>query len=398
MKKTYGTLLLASMLTLTLNGKTNLNNSQNTTQAITFEQRIGGREVDVAKSVIVLEDGYLIVGQSKSFSKNRFFDIYVIKIDKNGKKVWSKHLGTKEDEEGNSVIEVDDGFVIVGSSDKLGNDRKSVYLVKISKNGEFIWERAFYSYKYDYYTGSDVIARDNGFMIAATERHPKLFNEQVEAYILSTTKEGQVVGKRRFGGEEEDMANAIINTSGGYIMAGSTESFGHGDEDAYVLKMDPKGNRLWSRAFGGSDDDVAHDIIEVSDGYILVGTTESFGRRYKDVYVVKMNKTGNRVWHKAYGGAKDEEGYSIIEDNGGYIIAGKSESYGETSRSDMYLFKINKNGGLLWERVFGKKQDDAGYDVAATKDGYIIVGEIADERTRDRDVYIVKTDKNGRVK
>jgi glycine cleavage system H lipoate-binding protein len=397
MKKTYGALLLASMLTLTLSGASHLNKSQNTTQAITFEQRIGGHEADVAKSVIVLDDGYLIVGQSKSFSKNRFFDIYVIKIDKNGKKVWSKHLGTKEDEEGNSVIEVDDGFVIVGSSDKLGNDRKSVYLVKISKNGEFVWERAYYSYKYDYYKGNDVIERDNGFMIAATERHPKLFDEQVDVYILSTTKKGQVVGKRRFGGEEEDEANAIINTSGGYIMAGATESFGHGDFDAYVLKMDTKGNRLWSRAFGGSDDDIANDIIEVSDGYMLVGTTESFGRRYKDVFVVKMNKKGNRIWQKAYGGTKDEEGYSIIEDNGGYVIAGKSGSYGESFRSDMYLFKIDKNGGLLWERVFGKKQDDAGYDLAATKDGYIVVGEIEDERTHDSDVYIVKTDKNGRV-
>ncbi|MEA1919128.1 MAG: hypothetical protein U9N52_04760, partial [Campylobacterota bacterium] len=209
---------------------------------------------------------------------------------------------------------------------------------------------------------------------------------------------GQVVGKRRFGGEDEDMANAIIKIEDGYVFAGSTESFGHGDEDAYVLKMDESGKRIWSRAFGGSDDDVAHDIIQVSDGYVLVGTTESFGRRYSDVYVVKMNKNGNRVWHKAYGGSRDEEGYAIIEDNGGYVITGKAASYGEGFRSDMYLFKIDKSGKLLWERVFGKKQDDAGYDLAKTDDGYIVVGEISDERTRDKDVYIVKTNKSGKLR
>ncbi len=396
MKKTYAALLLASMITLTLSATNHAQPSQNT--AITFEQRIGGGDTDSAKSVLVLDDGYLVVGQSRSFTKNRFFNIYIIKLDKNGEKVWSKHLGTKEDEAGNSVVETDDGFVIVGSSDKLGNDRKSIYLVKIQKNGKFIWERAFYSNKYDYYSGNDIVKRKNGFMIAATERHPKLFNEQIDAYILSADKNGQVVGKRRFGGEEEDMANAIIKTSGGFILAGATESFGHGDLDAYVLKMDDRGNRLWSRAFGGSDDDVAHDIIEVSDGYILVGTTESFGRRYSDVYVVKMNKNGNRVWHKAYGGTKDEEGYAIIEDNGGYIITGKAASYNESFRSDMYLFKINKTGALIWERVYGKDQDDAGFDLAKTKDGYIVVGEISDERTRDKDVYIVKTDKNGKVR
>ncbi len=83
MKKSYGALLLASMLSLTLSAASHLNKSQNSVNAITFEQHIGGREVDIAKSVIVLEDGYLVVGQSKSFSKNRFFNVYVIKIDKN---------------------------------------------------------------------------------------------------------------------------------------------------------------------------------------------------------------------------------------------------------------------------------------------------------------------------
>jgi hypothetical protein len=398
MKKTYGTLLLASMITLTLSADKSLKSSQNSTSAITFEKRIGGKESDVAKSVIVLDDAYLIVGKSKSFTKNRFFNIYIIKIDKMGNKIWSKHLGTKEDDEGNAVVQTDDGFVIVGSSDKLGNDRKSIYLVKIQKDGEFVWERAFYSNKYDYYSGNDLVKSADGFMIAATERHPKLFNEQIDAYILSADTDGQVIGKRRFGGGDEDMANSIIRTKGGYLFAGSTESFGHGDIDAYVLKFNDNGERLFSRAFGGKDDDIAYDIIEVADGYVLVGSTESFGRRYSDVYVVKMNKNGNRIWQKAYGGSRDDVGYSIVEDSDGYVIAGKTESYGENYRSDLYMLKISKNGKLLWERTYGKKQDDIGYDIAKTKDGYIVVGEIADERTRDRDVYIVKTNKNGKLR
>jgi hypothetical protein len=398
MKKTYGTLLLASMITLTLSADKSLKSSQNSTSAITFEKRIGGKETDVAKSVIVLDDAYLIVGKSKSFTKNRFFNIYIIKIDKMGNKIWSKHLGTKEDDEGNAVVQTDDGFVIVGSSDKLGNDRKSIYLVKIQKDGEFIWERAFYSNKYDYYSGNDLVKSADGFMIAATERHPKLFNEQIDAYILSADTDGQVIGKRRFGGGDEDMANSIIRTKGGYLFAGSTESFGHGDIDAYVLKFNDNGERLFSRAFGGKDDDIAYDIIEVADGYVLVGSTESFGRRYSDVYVVKMNKNGNRIWQKAYGGSREDVGYSIVEDSDGYVITGKTESYGENYRSDLYMLKISKNGKLLWERTYGKKQDDIGYDIAKTKDGYIVVGEIADERTRDRDVYIVKTNKNGKLR
>jgi len=88
------------------------------------------------------------------------------------------------------------------------------------------------------------------------------------------------------------MANAIITTEGGYVFAGATESFGHGDFDAYVLKMDTHGKRLWSRAYGGRDDDSANDIIEVSDGYILVGTISDERTRDKDVYIIKTDKNG----------------------------------------------------------------------------------------------------------
>ena len=393
MKKIYAVLVLASMLALSLPASTLTTHSKITT----FEKRMGGAEEDIAKSVIVLNDGYLIVGKSRSFTQNRFFDIYIIKIDKQGNKIWSKHLGSKEDEEANAVVETDDGYVIVGSSDKLGNDRKSVYLVKIQKDGELIWERAFFSNKLDYYSGNDIAKREGGFIIASTQHHPKLFNEQVDAYITSTDTNGKVVGTRRYGGEDDDMANAIITTEGGYVFAGATESFGHGGFDAYVLKMDRHGKRLWSRAFGGSDDDSANDIIEVSDGYVLVGTTESFGRRYSDVYVVKIDKNGHRIWHKSYGGSRDEEGYAIVEVEDGYVITGSAASYGEGFRTDLYLFKIDKNGTLLWERIYGKKQDDVGYDLAKTEDGFIVVGTISDERTRDKDVYIIKTDKNGKL-
>lgn len=396
MKKRYLSIVCAGLLTAGALGAQST--SAAAPQPSTYKKLIGGKENDTARSVIVISDGYLVVGKSDSFSTNRDDNIYVIRLDKEGNKVWSKHYGTKEDESAQNVIETADGFVIIGASDKVGNDRRSVYMLKIDKAGTLLWERAYYSNTYDYYDGNDLLQRpDGGFIIAATEKHPKLFNEQIEGYVVSTDAEGRAIGQRRFGGDEEDYLEKIIATEGGYLLAGATESFGHGELDAYVIKIDAAGNRIWSRAFGGTDDDRAHDIIETDDGYMMVGTTDSFGRRYNDVYVVKMNKNGNRIWHKAYGGSKDEEGFAIVADEGGYVIAGKAESYSGGLRSDLYLFKIDENGKLLWERVYGGDEDDVGYDLAVTNDGYIIVGETADNRTRKTDVFIVKTDKNGKV-
>ncbi len=392
MKKRYTTLLLVTLLCLPFEV-----NATEHTQSVQFQKSIGGEDDDIGKSVLVLDDGYLIVGKSKSFSKNRDFDVYAVRIDTTGNKVWSKHYGSKEDDEANAVVATKEGFAMIGSSDKIGNDRKSVYLLQIANNGNPIWERAYYSNTFDYYLGNDLLKSDQGFILAATEKHPKLFNEQVEAYIVATDNEGQVVGRKRFGGDEEDYAEAIIATDGGYIMAGATESFGHGDQDMYVLKMDPHGKRLWSRAFGGGDDDVAYDIIETVDGYVAVGKTDSFGRRYDDLYIVKMNKNGNRIWHRAFGGDKDDVGYSVVEVEDGYVVAGSTESYGDNLRSDMYLIKVSKSGKLMWERTFGQQQDDVAYDLAKTDDGFIVVGEISDNRTRHKDIYIVKTDKRGRT-
>lgn len=366
--------------------------------AVTFEKSIGGKSDDIASSVIVLEEGYLVVGKSKSFSSNFDFNVYVIRLDAFGNKVWSKHFGSSENETANGVVETQDGFTIIGSSDKLGNDRRSLYLLKISKKGQKIWERAFYSYENDYYDGNDIVKTDEGYMVAATEMHPRLFNPEVNAFIVAADEQGMVFGRQRYGGVDEEKANAIIATDDGYVIAGSTDTWGHGDIDAYVFKIDKNGKRLWHNAFGGGDNDIAYDIIETDDGYLMVGKTDSFRLRNDNIYVVKMDREGNRIWHKAFGGEKDDIGYSVVKTEGGYVIAGSSISYGKDLRSDLHLMKINENGRLIWVRTYGGRNSDAAYDVAATDDGFIAVGKISDERTQRKDIYIVKTDKEGRVR
>jgi len=364
---------------------------------ITFDKTYGGKDHDIAKSVIKLNDGYLIAGESKSFHEDRDYNAYIIKIDKKGEKVWSKIYGGKDDEYINAITKFGDNFVFVGSTKSYNVRNRSFYFVNIDKDGKVNWEKTYYRYDRDYYYGNDIIADGQNLIVAGVEKHLEFFNAKIDPMIFKINSDGDKVWHKYYRGKDEDRANAIINTKDGYILAGETETYGHGDFDAYVVGVDKKGKREWFHAYGGKDDEVANDIIETKDGYILVGSTDSFGLNYKDVYVVKIDKRGKTIWQYNYGGRYDDIGYAITKSpDGGFVIVGKTET--RRNGDDLYLFKIDKNGKMKWSRTYGGESDDVGYDIVTTEDGYLIVGDKKTDRSRDSNVWVLKTDLKGKKK
>jgi len=195
--------------------------------------------------------------------------------------------------------------------------------------------------------------------------------------------------------------DTIAFDSDGYIFAGKTESIGQGDFDAYLVKLNKKGERVWHGAYGGKDDDVAYDVEILKDGYLIVGSTDSFDLRRDDVYVAKIDKSGKLLWQNTYGGNRDDQGYAVTKsEDGGFVVVGRSESFARSRRNgfDLYIFKIDANGKLKWEHTYGGESDDAGYDIVSTDDGYLIVGDKKSRLSRDSNVWLLKVDKNGKLK
>jgi len=382
-KKIISTLLISSTLFASDN-------------PITFDKTYGGEEDDIGKSVVKLDDGYLIAGDTKSFRDDRDFDAYIIKIDKEGNKIWSKLYGGKDDEHINGLTKFGKNFVFIGSTESYDTRNQTFYFTNIYNNGKIKWEKTYYRDDRNYYYGNDIISDGSNLVIAGVEKDLELFNAKINPMLFKIDTKGNMLWHGYYGGKDEDRANSIINTKGGYIFAGETESYGHGDFDAYVVKVNKKGKREWFHAYGGKDDEVAHDIIETENGYILVGTTNSFGLNYKDVYVVKIDKNGKTIWQHSYGGKYDDEGYAITKSpDGGFVIVGKTET--RRNGDDLYLLKIDKNGKTKWSRTYGGESDDVGYDIITTKDGYLIVGDKKTDRSRDSNVWVLKTDLNGKL-
>ncbi|MFH1942858.1 MAG: T9SS type A sorting domain-containing protein [bacterium] len=251
----------------------------------------------------------------------------------------------------------------------------------------------------DYDSGASVQqTSDGGYIIAGMTRSFGAGKNDV--YLVKTDAAGDTLWTRTFGGAENDVGFSVQQTSdGGYILAGATDSFGAGGNDVFLVKTDANGNSLWTtpRTFGGAKSDWAQSVQQVSDGgYIITGVTLSSGAGKNDIYLIKTDASGNAVWEKTFGGAGLDNGYSVQQvSDGGYVIAGVTQSFG-AGTSDFFLVKTDADGNAVWSRTFGGSKDDTGWSVQQASDGgYVIAGGTNSFGAGKWDFFLVKTDASG---
>ena len=159
---------------------------------------------------------------------------------------------------------------------------------------------------------------------------------------------------RVYGGDGDDWANSIQQTSdGGYIVAGYTDSFGVELSDIWVAKLSFAGDIEWQNTFGGNQDEEAYSVDETSDGgYIVAGYTDSFGLGNLDYWVLKLSSEGIIEWQQTFGGSGDDWAYSVHQtSDGGYIVGGSSDSFG-SGEVDFWVLKLSSDGDVEWQDIY----------------------------------------------
>ena len=350
---------------------------------VTFQKSIGGALPDWGKSVRQATDGgYIVAGTTIGSGYNQ--QTYLIKTNINGDLAWTKTF-FHYTQYGVDVQQTKDGGYIVLSR---GLFLAQTILIKTDAAGDTLWTKSMGGASAGY---SIEQTTDDGYILAGSVWGFST-SDTLNAVLVKINTTGDIIWLKSYGGSKFDEGYSVQQTSdSGFIMTGYTRSTGADSADVYLVKTDARGDTLWTRAFGGTRDDFGYSVKQTKDnGYIVVGSTKSFGAGGRDVYLAKTNSNGNIIWSKTYGGAGFDYGYSIqLTTDGGYIISGNTYSFGA---NNIYLIKTDSLGNVGWSKAISGS--DGSSVVQTTDGGYVVTGRVTSS-SGDEDVLLVKIDSKG---
>ncbi|MFN7116564.1 MAG: hypothetical protein ACK4TA_07160, partial [Saprospiraceae bacterium] len=204
-----------------------------------------------------------------------------------------------------------------------------------------------------------------------------------------------------FGGAKSDLATALVQTNdGGFLTVGYSESFGSdNDVDVYVVRTDQDGKLLWSQIYDEANIEQAFDVIQVENGdFLIVGSIKNSVGEQENVYLLRINQNGGLVWSKQYGKvATYEQGRSLVKArDGGYVIVGSTNDT-PSGEDNILLIKVDEQGNQIWSRNYGGDKDDNGRAITAFRDGYVFVGSSDNVAPNafDKDIIVYRIDAQG---
>ncbi len=331
------------------------------------------------------DGGYIITGWT---SDGIAPDLYLVKTDSIGNEEWSRAFGGESNDEGHSVQQTSDGgYIVVGQTVSFGAGQNDIWLIKTDHLGNEEWNQTFGGG--DAEKGRSVQqTSDGGFIITGTTY--TFGTGEGDVWLIKTDQSGNEEWSRTFGGSSVDDGECVQLTSdGGYIVVGMNYSFGFPNCDVWLIKTDDSGNEEWSQTYGGTGSDIGFSVQQTNDdGYIIAGQTWSFGAGESDVWLVKTDESGEEQWNRAFGGEEHDWGKSVVQTSDfGYIITGTTESFG-AGWYDVYVFKTDSEGNLEWERTFGGSSQGEGKSVLQNGDTeYIIVG--FEQSSPQNDIWMI---------
>ncbi len=417
--------------------------------SILWQKSIGGSTMDVVYSLKLTSDGgYVLGGYSnsnasgeKSEDSRGLIDAWIVKTDANGMIVWDKTIGGSGDDFMTSISETSDGGFIVGigsnsniSGEKTENSRGGLdyWILKLDDAGNIEWQKTYGGAQPDFDVhvfqtsdGGYFVSGYSDSNVSGDKTDPT--NGQRDYWVLKLNSSGGIVWQKSLGGSTLDRGIISIEIAdGGFLIGGHSDSNISGDKsensrglfDNWLVKLDENGNKEWDKTYGGNDNDVVRDVIQIGDGFIIGGYSHSgisgdkTGelRGIVDYWIYKINEDGNLVWQKTIGGSQTDYLRTVRQkSDGNLLVTGYSNSNvsGEKADNsnggyDMWFLLLDPSGEILGQNTIGGSADEsAGYSVILD-DGYIFAvasesnqsGDKSENSRGEEDYWLFKTTNN----
>lgn len=316
--------------------------------------------------------------------------------------VWQSVIGGEDTEWAVAVVAAPDGnYAVAGGLKAAGSEYQDFLLVKVDSLGGEVWRHSYGGALSDFCRAVAVTA-DGGYIIAGSTYSFGVANSDV--YLVKTDSAGTLEWEKTFGGDKWETVHQVIATSDcGYAVAGWTSSFdAPGGSDAWLIKTNCCGDLVFEKRYGGSDHDAFYSVAEANGGgFVMAGETESFGAGNSDIYMVQVDGSGDIAWQKTFGGSGNDLGTGVVAMPGGYAACGWVGSSSVTNQHgayDAYVVRVNLEGNLLWESCYG----GAGYDgceelVSSSDGGFVVGGHIQNMTNGGTTGYLFKVSGTGNL-
>ena len=364
---------------------------------------LGTPEEDTGNAITQYDNRFFIIGTTRKTSTSAT-DYYMVEINEKGKVEHQFNFGGPHTDVGKDIVVKEDGIFIFGKTWDGGYWNNDMFLYKLRFDGTLLWSK-FYGSNGNDFGHKFSETKDGGFVMIG---HKRSDGNLGDVYIVKTDNKGEQIWENQFGGRYIDHGFDVIeNEQGEFIIVGtlggfynpSTFDFLNHDADIFIIKTNAQGEKIWEKTYGGSSHEWAKKIIAApGGGYYICGSTQSKGAGSFDMFLMKMDEDGNELWMKTYGGANFEYGESVqlnVENN--LYLLGSSASFSENKKPDHFLVKTDLNGNVIWEKTFGGEGSDYSASLVCLADsGCAFTGWTNRGTAGKKDIILYKISKIGR--